>query len=210
MLLFRILPILAINEIQEIAAEEESLHPSKPTPMAMKATVGAFILVAAVGAISIGGASPSVAAPTNLTITAATSGAKVTLTATVLNGAIPVDGASVDFYESTEMFKPGTNQIPLGRQTTDINGIASITYTSVVNGPRNVSVTYYADVEGEPATASTEINISGAVSPYIERAPKILEGSGKILVKALFTIVFIVFVIAIAQIVRVRRVLRTQ
>lgn len=210
MLLFRIFPILAINEIQEIAAEEKPLYPSKPTPMAMKATVGAFMLVAAVGAISIGGASPSVAAPTKLTITAAASGAKVTLTATVLNGAIPVDGASVDFYESTEIFKPGINQIPLGRQTTDMNGIASMSYTSVVNGSHTLSITYYADVEGEPTSASTEINITGAVSPYTDRAPKILEGSGKILVKALFTIVFIVFVIAIAQIVRVRSVLRIQ
>lgn len=209
MILFRIFPILAINEIQEIAGEEHPTDSTKPTSMAVKASVGALILVAVIGAINIGGASPSVAAQPNVAITATTSGAKVTLTATVLNGLAPVGGAAVDFYESTKMFKPGTNQIPLGRITTDMNGVASMSYTSVVNGPRNVSVTYYADVEGEPVTAATEINISGAVSPYIERAPKILEGFGKILVKALFAIVFIAFVIVIAQIVRVRRVLRT-
>ncbi|MDP1851908.1 MAG: NrfD/PsrC family molybdoenzyme membrane anchor subunit [Candidatus Planktophila sp.] len=210
MLLFRVFPILAINEIQEAESEEEALHASKSTSMAMKASVGAFILVAAVSAISIVGATPSVAAQDNLSLTAVTSGAKVTLTATVLNGMVPVYDAPVDFYESTKMFKPGTNPIPLGRELTDINGIASLTYTSVVNGPKNVSVTYYADVEGEPAIASTDIDINGAISPYEERAPKVLAGAGQVLVKVLFTLVFIVFVTVIAQIVRLRRVMRLQ
>lgn len=210
MLLFRVFPILAINEIQEAESEEEALHASKPTSMAMKASVGALILVAAVSAISIVGATPSVAAQDNLSLTAVTSGAKVTLTATVLNGTVPVIDAPVDFYESTKMFKPGTNPIPLGRELTDLNGIASLTYTSVVNGPKNVSVTYYADVEGEPAIASTNIDINGAISPYEERAPKLLAGAGQVLVKVLFTLVFIVFVTVIAQIVRLRRVMRLQ
>ena len=114
MLLFRIFPILAINEIQEIAAEEESLHSSKSAPLATKVAAGAFILVVAISAISIGAASPSVAAAPNVAITATANGAKVTLTATVLNGLAPVVGAPVDFYESTEMFKPGTNRSRLG------------------------------------------------------------------------------------------------
>lgn len=210
MLLFRVFPILAINEIQEIANEEGSHHSWKPAPAAIKASVSALILVAAVGAISIGGGAPSVAAQPNVSITASASGAKVILTATVLNGSVAVVDAPVDFYESTEMFKPGTNQIPLGRKTTDTNGIASMTYTSVVNGSHIVSITYYADIEGEPATASTQINITGAVSPYTPRAPKILDGSGRVLVKALFTIVVIAFVIVIVQILRLRRVLRVQ
>ncbi|MDO8645634.1 MAG: NrfD/PsrC family molybdoenzyme membrane anchor subunit [Candidatus Planktophila sp.] len=210
MLLFRVFPILAINEIQEAESEEEALQASKSTSMAMKASVGALILVAAVSAISIVGATPSVAAQDNISLTAITSGAKVTLTATVLNGTVPVVDAPVDFYESTKMFKPGTNPIPLGRELTDLNGIASLTYTSVVNGPKNVSVTYYADVEGEPAIASTNIDINGAISPYEERAPKLLAGAGQVLVKVLFTLVFIVFVTVIAQIVRLRRVMRLQ
>ncbi len=210
MLLFRVFPILAINEIQEAESEEEALQASKSTSMAMKASVGALILVAAVSAISIVGATPSVAAQDNISLTAITSGAKVTLTATVLNGTVPVIDAPVDFYESTKMFKPGTNPIPLGRELTDLNGIASLTYTSVVNGPKNVSVTYYADVEGEPAIASTNIDINGAISPYEERAPKLLAGAGQVLVKVLFTLVFIVFVTVIAQIVRLRRVMRLQ
>lgn len=210
MLLFRVFPILAINEIQEIASEEvEAHHASKATPSVIKASVGALILIAAVSAINISGATPSVAAAPKLTITAVTSGAEVTLTATVLDGAVPVIDAQIDFYESTKMFKPGTNQIPLGRQKTDLEGVATLTYKSVVNGPKAVSVTYYVDPEGAPAIAATQINVTGAVSPYREREPKVLAGAGEVLVNVLFTVVFIAFALVIAQVIRVRKVIQT-
>ena len=93
--------------------------------------------------------------------------------------------------------------------STDLNGIAEISYVAVVNGPRTVSVTYYFDVEGAPAIGSTQVDVNGAVSPYVPSKPKILEGTGRGLVSVLFALVLISFTIVIAQVVRVRRSLRS-
>lgn len=212
MLLFRVVPILAIDEVEALAAKT----PHHPTPARASHGLGimggVFLVLIAVGAIGIGGAAPAVAAshtPPTITVTAVASGPEVALTATVKVDGTPVADELVSFYESTTMFRPGTNPVPVGKGLTDLNGIAEVSYVAVVNGPRTVSAIYYFDVEGEPAIGSTQVDVNGAISPYVPPEPKILDGIGRALVSVLFTIVLIVFIIIIAQVIRVRRSLRS-
>lgn len=214
MLLFRVVPILAIDEVETLAAKTS--HPTSSAPAKASHGLGimggAFLILIAVGTIGVGSPTPAVAAshtPPTITVTAVASGPKVALTATVKVGTTPVADAPVSFYESTTMFKPGTNLVPVGKGLTDLNGIAEVSYVAVVNGPRTASVTYYFDVEGAPAIGSTQVDVNGAVSPYVPPPPKILEGTGRGLVSVLFILVLISFIIVIAQVVRVRRSLRT-
>lgn len=214
MLLFRVVPILAIDEVETLAAET-SHHPT-PAKASHGRGVGimsgVFLILIAVGALGVRSATPAIAAsptPPTITVTAVASGPKIALTATVKVGTTPVADALVNFYESTTMFKPGTNLIPIGKGLTDLDGIAEVSYVAAVNGPRTVSATYYFDVEGAPAIGSTQVDVNGAVSPYIPPPPKILEGTGRGLVNVLFTLVLISFIIVVAQVVRVRRSLRS-
>jgi Ni/Fe-hydrogenase subunit HybB-like protein len=217
MLLFRVVPILAIDEVETLAAKTP--HPTSSAPAkashgrGVSIITGVFLILIAIGAIGVGSATPAVAAshtPPTITVTAVASGPKIALTATVKVGTMPVVNAPVSFYESTTMFKPGTNLAPVGKELTDLDGIAEVSYVAVVNGPRKVSVTYYFDVEGAPAIGSTQVDVNGAVSPYVPPEPKILEGTGRGLVMVLFTLVLVAFVIVIAQVVRVRRTLRPE
>lgn len=214
MLLFRVVPILAIHEVEALAAENS--YPTSPTPAkashGLGIMSGVFLILIAVGAIGIGDAAPAVAAshtPPTITVTAVASGPEVALTATVKVDGTPVADELVSFYESTTMFKPGTNPVPVGKGLTDLNGIAEVSYVAVVNGPRTVSAIYYFDVEGEPAIDSTQVDVNGAVSPYVPSQPELLAGIGRALVSVLFTLVLVVFIILIAQVVRVRRSLRS-
>lgn len=216
MLLFRVVPILAIDEIDSIAAEAST----SSAPTTTKSTVGRgvgtvagiFLLLIAAGAIGIGNATPALADTTlpTITVTAVASGPNVALTATVKHGSDPVLEANLKFYESTTMFKPGTNLVPVGIATTDLDGVAKVSYTAVVNGTKTVTVMYYFDPEAPPAIGTTQVNISGAVSPYVEPQPQLLAGAGRTLVGALFTLVLVSLVIVIAQLVRVRRSMRVK
>ena len=216
MLLFRIVPILAIDEIDTLAAEDSAAS----APTTTKASVGRgvstiagiFLVLIAAGAIGISNATPAMAetsVPT-ITVTAVTSGPNVSLTATVRYGSNPVSEADLKFYESTTMFKPGTNLVPVGRTTTDLNGVAEVSYTAVVNGSKTVTVMYYFDEEAPPAIGTTQINVSGAVSPYVEPEPGLLTGAGRTLVSGLFALVLVSFLIVITQVVRVRRTMKVK
>lgn len=216
MLLFRVVPILAIHEVEALAAENS--YPTSPIPakaphgLGVGSMGGVFLLLIAVAAIGIGHAAPVAAAshtPPTITVTAVASGPKIALTASVKIDSTPVAGALVKFYESTTMFKPGTNLVPVGKGLTDLDGIAETSYVATVNGPRTVSATYYFDVEGEPAVSSTQVDVDGARSPYVPSQPELLAGIGRGLVSVLFTLVLIVFIILIAQVIRVRRSLRS-
>ncbi|MDP1710888.1 MAG: NrfD/PsrC family molybdoenzyme membrane anchor subunit [Candidatus Nanopelagicaceae bacterium] len=216
MLLFRVVPILAIDEIDTIAAEASA--PPAPTTAKSPAgrgvgtIAGIFLLLIAAGAIGIGNATPAAAdssVPT-ITVTATASGPNISLTAAVKYGADPVFEADLIFYESTTMFKPGNNLVPVGRATTDLDGVAEVSYTAVVNGSKTVTVMYYFDPELPPTIGTTQVNVSGAVSPYVEREPELLAGAGRTLVSVLFSLVLVSFAIVIAQLVRVRRTMRVR
>lgn len=215
MLLFRVVPILAIHEVQGLASETDvAIHPTRVRKRGeLGIFAGVFMIVIASSALGVVRATPASAATTQqptVTIVAAASGPNVTLTAHVTLGTTPVVDVPVSFYESTKMFKPGTNKVPLGKVQTDPDGNAEVKYLANVNGARTVSVTYYADVEGEPTIASTQINIQGASSSYVAPQPELLAGVGHGLVYSLFTLVFLAFFIVIAQVVRVRRSLKVK
>ncbi|MDP1719498.1 MAG: NrfD/PsrC family molybdoenzyme membrane anchor subunit [Candidatus Nanopelagicaceae bacterium] len=214
MLLFRVVPILAIDEIDTLAAEESAASTpataKSPTGRGVGTVVGIFLLLMAAGAIGIGNATPAMAdasVPT-ITVTAVASGPNIALTATVKYGLDPVLEADLKFYESTTMFKPGTNLVPVGKATTDLDGVAEVSYTAAVNGLKTITVMYYFDPEAPPTIGTTQVNVSGAVSPYVEPEPELLAGAGRTLVGALFTLVLVSLVIVIAQVVRVRRTMK--
>jgi molybdopterin-containing oxidoreductase family membrane subunit len=216
MLLFRVVPILAINEIDTLAAEDSAAkHPSpttakSPVGRGVGTVAGIFLLLIAAGAIGLGNATPAAAdssIPT-ITVSAVSSGPEISVTATVKYGSDPVWEADLKFYESTTMFKPGNNLVPIGKASTDFNGVAEASYVAVVNGSRTVTVMYYFDEEAPPAIGTTQVSASGAVSPYVAPEPELLAGAGRTLVGALFTLVILSFLIVIAQIVRVRRTMK--
>lgn len=219
MLLFRVVPILAIDEIDTLAAEvpAPTVPPTTKSPMGpvgrgVGTIAGIFLLLMAAGAIGIGNATPAVAdtsVPT-ITVTAVASGPNVSLSAEVKYGTDPVLEADLKFYESTTMFKPGTNLVPVGRATTDLDGVAEVSYTAVVNGSKTVTVMYYFDPEAPPVIGTTQVNVTGAVSPYVEPKPELLAGAGRTLVSVLFSLVLVSFAIVIAQVVRVRRTMRVK
>jgi hypothetical protein len=135
-------------------------------------------------------------------------GPKNTLTATVMLSGQPVEGAQVNFYESTTMFAPGDNQVPLGAMSTDATGTAVITYVAAVTGPRTVSATYFPTVMGDPVIGTTSLDVTEAPSLYAPPPPRLLATAGQTLALALFGLVILVLVILIAQVVRVRRACR--
>jgi hypothetical protein len=141
-------------------------------------------------------------------VTATEDGLSTTVTATVTRDGRPVKGALVNFYESTTMFAPGDNQIPLGAVQTDADGQASLSYTAATTGPRTISASYSPTVLGDPVTASTPLDVKEAVSTYRPTAPPELAGAGGVLIYTLFGLVFLVFVLLVAQVVRVRRACR--
>ena len=135
-------------------------------------------------------------------------GPENTLTATVRLAGKPVEGALVNFYESTTMFAPGDNLVPVGAVQTDATGTAEVTYVAAVTGPRTISATCLPTVLGDPVTGTTNLDVTEAVSPYVPEPPRALTGTGKNLVITIFGLVIIVFIIVIAQVARVRRACR--
>lgn len=225
MLLFRIVPLLSIAEMQEVteATDEpvaELSLPGKTSHGHVAGATGAVILLmVTLGAIGVTKAQPAYAAsgpavataaakePT-VEVTAVAKGPDNTLTATVTLAGKPVEGALVNFYESTTMFAPGDNLVPLGAVETDETGTAEVTYVAAVTGPRTISATYLPTVLGDPVTGTANLDVTEAVSQYAPPPPRALAGVGRTLAFTLFGLVIIVFIILVAQVVRVRRVCR--
>ncbi|MGZ5370752.1 NrfD/PsrC family molybdoenzyme membrane anchor subunit [Aeromicrobium sp.] len=218
MLLFRVVPLLSIDEMQSLT--EESVASKAPRPSERKASTGratgvvggAVVLMISLGAIGVWQAPPASAAdspaPATIEVTAVAKGPDVVVTALLEADGKPVPDAPVSFYESTSMFAPGDNLIPLGKVQTDPSGKAEVTYVAAVTGSRTISVTYFADVEGNPTEASTPITVNEAISPYVPVPPRPLDGVGETLAISLLILVFVVLLIVIAQAVRVVRVCR--
>jgi hypothetical protein len=225
MLLFRIVPLLSIAEMEEAANEpnEQVAEPALPDKASHARAAGAagavILLMVGLGAMGLGKAQPAYAESRPavamaagqqpvVEVTAVADGVNNTLTATVTEGGKPVEGALVNFYESTSMFAPGDNQVPLGALETDDTGTAVVTYVAAVTGPRTISATYLPDIYGDPVTGKTSLDVTEAVSLYVPTPPRALAGVGRTLAFSLFGLVIIVLSILIAQVVRVRRVCR--
>jgi len=237
MLLFRVVPLLSIDEIEEIAeAEAATAHPrSEPSEPAahdgrvvgttgtshrVAGVTGVLLLVALIGIFGVGAATPAQAATSprapGITITGVEVGGLMELTATLTGpDRHPLANADVAFLLSTTEFGTPARLVPLGSATTNTTGIARLTlggdvghlYRPTTNGPQKFVATYAA-AGAKPVTASTTITVTVARSAYHPAPPKPLAGVGKILVGALFTIVAAIWLTLIAQIWRVRRVCR--
>jgi molybdopterin-containing oxidoreductase family membrane subunit len=227
MLLFRVVPLLSIAEMEELEdAPKDNEQVTEPAPppstshaRAAGATGAVMLLMVGLGAMGVSKAQPAYAEsrPTVATaaaqqpvieVTAVADGVNNTLTATVTTAGKPVQGALVNFYESTSMFAPGDNQVPLGAVETDETGTAVVTYVAAVTGPRTISATYLPDINSDLVTGKTSLDVTEAVSLYVPTPPRALAGVGRTLAFSLFGLVIIVLSILIVQVVRVRRVCR--
>ena len=225
MLLFRVVPLLSIAEVQELAdgADEPvavTTPPAKASHVhAAGAVGGVILLMVALGAIGVTNAQPAraesgPAAATDATtlpivaVTAVEAGPENTITALVTLAGKPVEGAFVNFFESTTMFAPGDNQVPLGAKSTDATGTASIKYVAAVTGPRTITASYSPTVMGDPVKGTVDFDITEAVALYSPPPPGLLATAGQTLAISLFGLVIIVFIILISQVVRVRRACR--
>ena len=219
MLLFRAVPLLAIDEIQELSGEPQTLEHADDAPprvfSGQKAgVVAGLLLMIGLVSMGIGQAQPASAAdvapaPANVVVSAVATGPNVDVTATVTAAGKPAANVPVSFYASTPMFAPGDNRITLGQVTTDPSGVAKISYVAAEKGPLTFYADYYFNVEENPASGNTQVEISNALSPYVATdKTRPLDANGRALVKILFTAVIAVFIIVIVQALRVRRSLR--
>jgi len=241
MLLFRIVPILSIDEIEEIEeaeAEAASSRIEQSEPVGHEArgvgtpgkayrvsgVAGVLLLVALLGMLGAGAATPASAATPqggtstspSITITGTEAGGLMELTATLVGpDDHPLAQANVAFLFSTTQFGIPARLVPLGSVTTDKKGIARLTlggdvdhlYRPTANGPQEFVATYAAAGE-QPVTSSTTVNVTVARSAYQPAPPSPLAGVGEGLVKVLFTIVAAIWLTLAAQVWRVRRVCR--
>ena len=235
MLLFRVVPLLSIDEIEEIEQMQEladmenhlAAHPqAAPSEPARDDTLvgatgkshrlagatGVLLLVALMGMLGVSSADHSEAATTPsvpaVTLTGVEAGGSVQLTATLTNPkGTPLPNAHVAFLLSTTEFGSPARLIPLGSATTDKTGLAALTYQPKVTGNQGFAATYTAP-GGKPVTSGTTVAVTVAQSGYHPAPAKPLASLGKILVIALFAIVAAIWLTLVAQIWRVRRVCR--
>jgi molybdopterin-containing oxidoreductase family membrane subunit len=154
MLLFRVVPLLSIHEIDEIEEADVREAPSvldgrgadegEVTEAAVPATVGnghrkrhtagTLLLVALLGVLGLGSAGRASAAPQgssgnapSITVTGAEVGLSTQLTATLRGkDARPLPGAEVAFFFSTTEFGTPARLVPLGSVSTDKTGVARL------------------------------------------------------------------------------------
>jgi Ni/Fe-hydrogenase subunit HybB-like protein len=218
MLLFRLVPLLAIDEMQELSGEKEQPKIVEKVPQrvssAQKAgAIAGVVLMIGLAAVGVGRAQPASAAtpaPPTIVVTAVADGAKVDVSATVTSAGKPAPDLPITFYASSAMYKPNTtgpNRYLFGTVSTDASGVAKSSYVSAEIGQVTISAEYYFNVEESPALGITQIQVTKAVTPYVKTPPRILEGAGQVLIKMLFALVLIIFITVIIQFVRIRRVL---
>jgi molybdopterin-containing oxidoreductase family membrane subunit len=219
MLLFRLVPLLSIAEIQQLPhptdeQETEQRPPAKAVRRHGAGHVGALLLVVMAGcALGLARTQPAYAessrprSPT-VSVTAVENGLNNTLTATVTANGEPVAGALVKFSESTTMFAPGDNQVPLGSVETDTSGTAVVTYVAAVTGPRTITATYFPTVMSDPVVGKASLDVTQAANRYRAPPANALSGVGHTLVLTLFGLVLLVLGLLTAQVVRVRRACR--
>ncbi len=227
MLLFRVVPLLSIDEIEEIDEREKAvttqplsaprearshqhLVGASDTSHGVAGATGVLLLMALLGLFGVGGADPASAAPAasepTITLRSVEGGGAVELTATLTGPQGPLADAVVAFALSTTQFGTPARLVPIGSATTKASGIARMIFKPKVIGPQEFAATYAATSDTEPVTASTTINVTVARAAYRPPPPKPLASVGNVLVISLFAIVAAIWMTLIAQIVRVRRV----
>src|ERR1035437_3525409 len=203
MLLFRVVPLLSIDEIEEIEQMQElsdiqkhlAGHPhAAPSEPARDDTLvgatgkshrlagatGVLLLVALMGMLGVSSADHSEAAtpPTapTVTLTGVEAGGSVPLTARLTSAkGTPLPNAHVAFLLSTTEFGSPARLIPLGSASTDKTGLAALTYQPKVTGSQGFAATYTAP-GGQPGPRSPN------TPPKVHRRPgfpRHLPGTGR-------------------------------
>ncbi|HEX5994546.1 MAG TPA: hypothetical protein VFY84_05330, partial [Jiangellales bacterium] len=233
MLLFRVVPLLSIDEMEEASTGYEHMEPggrggddarvigatSKSHRVA--GVAGVLLFVAVLGVIDVGTANTASAAtpPTQaeVTITGAEEDGLVLLTATLTGpDRNPIPNANVAFLIATTEFGTPARFVQIGSDNTDATGVAKLIlgggadhqYRPTATGPQEFFASYAAAADAEPIMASTIVDVTVAVSPYRPAAPKPLASVGKGMVGVLLAIVVAVWLTLAAQVWRVRRVCR--
>jgi Ni/Fe-hydrogenase subunit HybB-like protein len=234
MLLFRVVPLLSIDEMEKTMNANPATAPSERVGTAHRvgAATGVLLLVALLGIFGLGAAgSASAATPQTasvgtalhtstgapgITISGVEAGGSVELTATLTGtDRQPVAKGDVEFFFSTTEFGSQVRLVPLGSVTTEKSGVATLTlggdavhrYRPTSTGPQQFVATYTA-AGAKPVTSKTTVNVTVAKSAYHRAPPKPLASVGKDLVIFLFTVVAAIWLTLITQVARVRRVCR--
>lgn len=211
MLLFRVVPLLAIDEMEEA---DVARQPATPRSTRDAGSVGVGLLVAVLGILlALMAAAPARAstpqgAPT-LTVTGVEAEGLVQLTARLTGpDGLPRADAAVAFLLTTTVFGPQGRLVPLATVTTNDDGVARFVYRPRVTGAQEFVAAYSPATGATPVQARTTLTVTVARSAYEPGPPRPLAGAGRVLVGVLFALVAIVWVTLVAQVVRVGRACR--
>lgn len=233
MLLFRVIPLLSIDEIEEI--REEGLRANRHEFIAkghdqmrtasgsqkshrVMSLTGAVALIALTSMFSLGASNRASATdlhkPASIVFSGAEESGLVRLTARVLDSLNqPVPNTPVEFGFTTTEFDSSGQVASLGNTVSDTTGIASLIlgndpehpYRPTSVGPQEFVATV-STVDGPPIVSKFIINVTVAHSAYTPAPRKPLASVGGGLVISLFTIVLTIWITLAVQVVRVRRV----
>ena len=232
MLLFRFVPLLSVDEMEEIAALEAGAPSSEvraePVTEELSEDAGAsngrrgvlqgsgtLALIALAlplaGVLVLGTATPSHAdtrtAQDNIFLAGSETDGTVDLVATLTTAdGAPVAHKKVEFLYVTTEFGPDGQQVSLGTKRTDSAGQAHLSYQATLTGDVQFLATYADSSGGKAITAATTVPITVATSAYHPAPQKPLANVGYVTIKVLLVIVALIWVLLIAQLVRVRRV----
>lgn len=216
MLLFRVFPLLSIDEMEHAhteagATQRLAVTTGSPARAATRVTSAVVLLAAGVGFLAVHSAVPASAAahkpaPATVTIAAAETGSVLHLTATVTGpGSQPLAKTRVRFFQLTTEFGPQGQLVPIGTATTSKTGTAELAYRPTVTGPQKFAAKYSGSSTAGAAAARTTVSVTSAQSAYRPAPPKPLAGLGKITVGVLLMIVVLIWLTLAVQIIRVRR-----
>lgn len=220
MLMFRVVPVLSIDELEEQAAED---HPAPAgadegprRARSLAGTAGAVLLLALVGTgLTVGDAPPAAAATTppsgpSIVLAGTEQDGLVSLTATVRDGkGAPVTAGSVRFLFTSTTFGP--RQVPLTSVQVGKDGTARLVldgehsggWRPTTVGPAEFIASFTAAPGDQPLETSTNVDVTVAYSAYTPAPPKPLEGVGAVLPKALGTLVAAVWLALLSTVLRV-------
>ncbi len=221
MLLFRFVPILSIDEMEEFAegtaaeivADEEApaRAPRKRGKLLRRSSTVAMVVLALplAAVLLVGSAGPSQAqgktTPPNVFVSGSETGDTVDLVATVTDASgNPVRHAEVQFYYVTTEFGPDGQSVPLGTVKTGDDGTAALSYQPTTTGDTHILVKYADPSGGKTIKAGTVVPVTTATSAYIPAPPKPLAQVGDVTVVVLLGLVATIWILLIAQLVRVR------
>ncbi|TFC32994.1 hypothetical protein E3T34_01305 [Cryobacterium sp. TMT1-62] len=223
MLLFRVVPLLSIDEIEEIDAANGTVRKAESGQKVdgngrMARSVGIVVLlVGLMGGAAVGAAAPAQADTTSDTASIALTGVEATglvrLTATLTDpDGRPMSQGDVEFLTTTSAL--GERLLPLGTIATDTTGVAVLTlggdsdhlYRPSEAGPQEFFAHYTPSMGEQPITDSVTVNVTVGQSAYHPAEPKPFVTTGKVTVIAIFTIVAAIWLTLTVQVVKVRRV----